>query len=136
MTDVLTKKQRSYCMSQIHGRNTGLEKVFKKHLRLNSLKGFRIGYTLEGKPDFVLPSKKIAIFLDGCFWHKCPKCFSLPSSNRSFWKNKIDSNALRDSRVNKELRNKGYSVIRFWQHQIDKDIDVCIKRIKSVISKI
>jgi|SRR3989338_9177653 len=121
MVDVLTKKQRSYCMSRISGRNTQPEILLRKSLSGAGIRGYRLQYKLIGKPDIVFSKKKIAIFIDGCFWHKCPKCFIKSETNKSFWNKKIDSNAKRDGIVNSELKRKGWEIIRIWEHEIRKE---------------
>ncbi len=118
MADVLTKKQRSYCMSRIHAKDTQPEIILRKALSDAGLKGYRLHYKLIGKPDIVFPKRKIAIFIDGCFWHKCPKCFIKPRTNRGFWKNKIDVNVKRDKIVNADLEGKGWKIIRIWEHEL------------------
>ncbi len=119
MTDVLTKKQRSYNMSMIRGKNTQPEIILRKAVLGAGIRGYRLNYKLPGKPDIVFPKNKIAIFIDGCFWHKCPKCFIKPETNKKFWDNKIDSNVKRDRFVNVELREKGWKIIRIWEHEIN-----------------
>jgi len=121
MTDVLTRKQRSYNMSMIKGRNTQPEIRLRKMLYANALRGYRLRYRLIGKPDIVFPKKKLAVFIDGCFWHKCPKCFIKPASNRKFWNRKIESNIKRDKVVNVELRKKGWKVLRIWEHELKNE---------------
>ncbi len=118
MTDVLTKKQRSYNMSMIRASNTQPEIRLRKMLSASELKGYRLHYKLTGKPDIVFPRKKIAIFIDGCFWHKCPRCFIKPRTNIKFWKEKIESNVKRDKVVNRELMKKGWKVLRIWEHEM------------------
>ncbi len=119
MADVLTKKQRSYNMSMIRSRNTQPEINLRKMLSASGLRGYRLHYKLLGKPDIVFPKRKIAIFIDGCFWHKCHECFIKPETNRKFWSKKIDSNVKRDKIVNAELKTKGWKVIRIWEHEIE-----------------
>jgi len=104
MTDILTKKQRSYNMSMIKGKNTKPEITLRKILCANGLRGYRVHYTLPGRPDIAFSKRKIAIFIDGCFWHKCPQCFIRPSTNKAFWSKKIGSNVKRDRIVNAELK--------------------------------
>lgn len=120
MADVLTKKQRSYCMSQIRSRNTQPEIILRKAISSEGIRGYRLNYKLLGKPDIVFPKRKIAIFIDGCFWHKCPVCFIRPETNRRFWNKKIVSNVKRDKIVNAELKRKGWKIIRIWEHEIEK----------------
>jgi len=118
MTDVHTKKQRSYNMSQIKSSNTKPELKFKKTLRL-------LGFIYQpknilGKPDFANRKEKIAIFIDGCFWHKCPKHYKNPKQNEKFWTEKIQKNVERDKKVTKKLKKAGWRVIRIWEHKIRK----------------
>lgn len=128
MTDVLTKKQRSYCMSRIRAKDTQPEIILRNAISGAGIKGYRLNYKLLGKPDIVFTKRKIAIFIDGCFWHKCPKCFIKPETNRKFWNEKIESNIKRDKIVNAKLKGKGWKVIRIWEHEI-KNQKVIKKRI-------
>jgi DNA mismatch endonuclease (patch repair protein) len=121
MADVLTKKQRSYNMSMIRGKNTQPERFLRRTLSEKGIRGYRLHYKLPGKPDIVFPKKRIAIFIDGCFWHKCPKCFIRPETNRGFWNKKIDSNVKRDKAVNAELRGRGWKVLRIWEHELCRE---------------
>lgn len=97
MADVLTKEQRSYCMSQIRGKNTKPEVILRKALWSMGYR-YRIKNKLPGKPDLIYPSLKVAIFVDGCFWHKCPKHFQPPKTRQIFWENKINANVERDKK--------------------------------------
>ena len=122
MTDVLTKKQRSYNMSQIRSKNTGPEVKLRRLLSNRGFKNYRINYsTLLGKPDIVFTKKRIAIFIDGCFWHKCPVCFVRPETKVKFWMKKIQENLKRDKKVNTGLKKRGWSVIRTWEHDVEKN---------------
>ena len=127
--DVLNKSQRTYCMSQIKGGNTKIEVKLRKFLWRNGLKGYRIKSSLYGKPDIVYNKYKLAIFCDGCFWHKCPKCYKSPKTNNEFWDNKINGNVKRDKLVNSKLNTNGWEVIRFWEHEIHESIDICYDKI-------
>ena len=120
--DNLSKKKRSYIMSQIRGKWT------RQEIRLhNYLKGRKIRHEmhpkLAGNPDIILKDKKIAIFLDGCFWHGCQKCYQKPSSNVVYWKNKISTNKKNSRLANSRLRRDGWKVLRLWEHEI-KDADI------------
>lgn len=133
MADVLTKEQRSYCMSRIHGRDTQPELILRKKISSNKIRGYRVHYRLLGKPDIVFPRKKIAIFIDGCFWHKCPKCFPRLSTSKKYWVNKVGSNIRRDEKVTLELRRKGWRVIRIWEHEIRKNLNNSFGRISKLL---
>lgn len=121
MADVLTTRQRSYCMSRIKGKDTQPEIILRKALSSAGLKGYRLHSKLPGKPDIVFLKKRIAIFIDGCFWHKCPSCFVKPGTNKKFWKEKIDSNVKRDKTVTAELRGSGWKVLRIWEHELSRE---------------
>jgi len=94
----------------------------KPELILSRLLGKKIRKNnLPGSPDFVYPRKKIAVFLHGCFWHRCPQCnFDLPKSNRNFWARKFRRNIERDKLVKKELEAMGWRVIEIWEHELRK----------------
>ena len=130
--DRLTQKQRSKNMSRIKGKNTGLEKMFRKYIISWGIKGYKLHAQLTGKPDLYFPKPRLAIFIDGCFWHGCPRCGSLPATNRSFWKNKIETNKLRDKTVRAVLRKSGIKVVRFWGHEITRNPDRCLEKLTSI----
>ena len=82
---------------------------------------------LIGKPDFVLPDERVAIFVDGCFWHMCKVHGALPRKNRAWWAARLAANKKRDRRVNRRLRAEGWSVFRIWEHE---DPAVALWRLK------
>ena len=99
-------------------------KLFKDYY----IKGWRRHYNIKGKPDFVFPKKKIAIFLDGCFWHGC-KCKTIPQNNREYWLKKIKGNMKRDRLVKRNLEAKGWKVLRIWEHSIKKHPERMVFRV-------
>jgi DNA mismatch endonuclease, patch repair protein len=133
MADVLTQEQRKFNMSRIKGKNTGPEVKLRKLLYSKGVRGYRIHYHLPGKPDIVFVKKKIAIFIDGCFWHKCPICFQEPETRKDFWMKKINTNVNRDRNVDDQLQKTGWNVIRIWEHEIRKEPDCVIKKIISLL---
>ena len=133
MADVLTPEQRSYNMSQIRAQDTGPEVKLRKLLWSEGIRGYRIHYKLPGKPDIVFTKKKIAIFIDGCFWHKCPVCFQEPETRKEFWLKKIQSNIDRDKKVDEQLKNAGWTVIRIWEHEIRKEPENAVKKIIALL---
>ena len=133
MTDVLTPEQRSYNMSQIRGKDTRPEVRLRKLLWSEGIRGYRIHYRLFGKPDIVFTKKKIAIFIDGCFWHKCPVCYQEPETRKDFWIKKIQSNIDRDKKVDETLKNDGWTVIRIWEHEIRKDPENAVRKITALL---
>jgi len=108
-------------MSMIKGKNTKPEIALRRILFAYGLRGYRLHYALPGKPDITFPKRKIAIFIDGCFWHKCPKCFVEPVANKIFWMKKIKSNVMRDELVSKTLKGIGWKVIRILEHELKND---------------
>ena len=131
--DIHSKETRSYNMSQIKSKNTKPELLLRKALWRNGIRNYRLKNSLPGKPDLYFPIKKVAIFVDGCFWHKCPKCFKEPKSNKEFWLKKVRDNTIRDRKVNEALRDKGWIVLRFWEHQIKKELDSSVNIISDTI---
>jgi len=117
--DTMTKAQRSYTMSQIRSNNTGPERRLAMLLVRSGL-SFHRWTDLPGKPDIVLKRHKVAIFVDGCYFHGCKKHCKIPKTNVRFWTDKIDTNKARDRRVNKTLRKDGWLVWRFWEHELKK----------------
>jgi len=119
MPDVFTKEKRSEVMSRIKGKgNKDTELVMIQILQKNHISGWRRNQAVLGKPDFVFPKQKIALFVDGCFWHGCPKHSNMPKNNREFWKNKLEGNIKRDKNVSRELRKTRWKVVRVWEHEL------------------
>lgn len=134
MADVFSKEKRSEIMSKIRYKNTKPELRLRKHL-WNRGHRYKIHAKLPGKPDIIFPSKKLVVFVDGCFWHKCPLCFKKPASNVEYWESKIAYNLEKDERINKELAETGWNIIRLWEHEVNKNIDACLGKIeKSLLS--
>jgi DNA mismatch endonuclease (patch repair protein) len=126
MAEKISKETRSRIMSKIRSKNTKPELILKKLLKGTHL---RQHPNIEGKPDFGSKSKKIAIFIDGCFWHKCKKCYSEPKSNKKYWLPKIERNVQRAKEVNNELRKQGFRVIRVWEHEVTINGGKCLKKV-------
>lgn len=116
MSDVFSKRKRSEVMSRIKGRgNKDTELVLASLLRRNRLSGWRRHLNLLGRPDFAFPKYRLAVFVDGCFWHGCPRCYQAPRQNRAFWRNKLQANRRRDRRVTTSLRSAHWHVLRIWE---------------------
>ena len=135
MADVLTREQRSYCMSQIKGRDTKPEVCLRRALWATGLR-YRLNLKIPGRPDLVFPRPKVAVFVDGCFWHACPIHCQLPASNAPFWQKKLKANARRDREVNRQLEELGWLVIRIWEHEIKEDLDGVAGRIFEYTTRI
>lgn len=135
MTDIHTKTQRSKNMSAIRATgNKTTEVAFVDVLRALRLTGWRRHCkTMVGKPDFVFKKERIAIFVDGCFWHGCKRCNRIPATNATFWNMKIQKNRIRDAQVNKLLKMKGWKILRIWEHRIKRDRNKVAGRLSKVI---
>lgn len=125
--DNLTPAQRAKCMSLIKRKDTKAELVFRKAIWNKGIRGYRIDVNLPGRPDLFFSRYKLAVFIDGCFWHKCPKCFVKPKTNQNYWLPKIERNVERDRECEKELDKMGITVIRFWEHDVKKNLDQVIE---------
>jgi DNA mismatch endonuclease, patch repair protein len=111
-------------MSKIRGSNNkATEMAMIAFFRRHQITKWRRNQKVFGKPDFIFWSMKVAVFVDGCFWHGCRKHGVLPSSNREFWKKKLDANKARDRRVTRKLRGEGWTVIRIWEHELGDAYD-------------
>jgi DNA mismatch endonuclease (patch repair protein) len=124
-------------MSRVKSKNNkSTELGFISIIKEKNIIGWRRNYPLIGKPDFVFPKQRIAIFIDGCFWHKCPKHCRMPSSNKEYWNQKIEKNRIRDRKTKKLLKEAGWFVIRIWEHEIkQKKINHKLNLIKKNICK-
>ena len=124
---------RREIMQSIRGKgNKTTELKLLALLKEHKLTGWRRHQPLPGKPDFVFPRKRLAIFVDGCFWHGCPSCYKEPKKNKAFWKNKVQGNQRRDRRVDRQLREKGWSVCRIWECRLKKP-EVVLRRISRML---
>ena len=114
--DSLSKTTRSRCMAAVKSRgNKSTERKLARLLRHQKLKGWRTHYPIEGTPDFCWPKIKVALFVDGCFWHGCPLCYIAPKSNVEFWIKKLQKSRSHDRAVTFHLRRKGWRVLRVWE---------------------
>lgn len=131
MPDVFTKAKRSEVMSRIRSRgNQDTELRLRAVFRAQGITGWRrqvaVRYSGSGKlpvrksvrPDFIFRAQKLAIFVDGCFWHGCPQHFRRPQTRQKFWDAKIGRNRARDAEVTKGLKKTGWRVLRLWEHEL------------------
>jgi DNA mismatch endonuclease (patch repair protein) len=88
---------------------------------------------LAGRPDFVFSNRRVALFVDGCFWHGCPTCKRIPSSNIDYWSRKIERNRTRDAVVDASLKEDGWIVLRVWEHEL-ASMDAVIRRIEDAVN--
>ena len=136
MADVLTPKQRSYNMSQIHNNNTKPEEIVRKYLFARGFRYRKNDPRFPGKPDIVLPKYKTVIFVNGCFWHKHEACkyFSWPKNNAAFWKAKIEQNVDRDTRNISILTAMGWQVLIIWECELKNDKQRALSELEKQIA--
>lgn len=120
MSDNLTPEDRLKTMRAVKGKGTKLERRFFSMLAGMRISGWEKNVSkMVGKPDVVFSNKKIAVFIDGCFWHGCPVCKrKLPITNHEYWERKINRNIALANSVNNELQEMGWKVIRIWEHEM------------------
>lgn len=118
----MTPAQRSRCMSRIRSRDTKPELTLRRALFRRGLR-FRVRMRLKGKPDIVFTRAKLAVFVDGCFWHGCPEHGTSPKSNSVYWIGKLARNRERDAEVATMLAAQGWHVIRYWDHDVHGDLN-------------
>lgn len=121
MADTFSKEVRSNIMRTVKSKgNKSTEGKLIKLFKEKQLKGWRRNYPIFGKPDFVFPKNKVAVFADGCFWHG-HNCRNIsPKSNIEYWKKKIARNKKRDKEVNKTLKEKGWAIFRIYECKIKR----------------
>ncbi len=119
MPDIMTKEERSKRMSLIRGKWTKQERWLHNHLKGNKIK-HRMHPKIKGSPDLVIPEVNLTIFLHGCFWHGCHRCYREPLSNKDFWREKITRNRKKDKKNTKLLRENGWLVLTIWEHEIKR----------------
>ncbi|MDG6920634.1 MAG: very short patch repair endonuclease [Nitrososphaerota archaeon] len=114
------------------GHNTGLELKLRRALRAAGIRGFRVNYLVGGtRVDLAFPSSKVAVLVNGCFWHRCSICkLPLPKSHRSFWTRKFRLTRLRDARVRSSIRESGWRLVEIWEHQARDDLGGCVRLVR------
>ena len=128
--DTVTKNKRSKIMRTIKSKGTVLEQDFTKVLRKQGFRFKKNASNVCGKPDIVFRKYKLAIFVDSCFWHGCRYHCRKPKTRTSYWYSKILRNKTRDGFVTTELKKQGWQVLRFWEHNLKNDLEICIKKIR------
>jgi DNA (cytosine-5)-methyltransferase 1 len=117
-----TPEQRSRIMREVPSKNSSAEMQFRRVLWEAGVRGFRLHSSkLPGRPDVVFPRQKVAVFVDGCFWHGCPKCYRAPKSHQEYWNMKVERNRKRDTTVNELCKKAGWRVLRIWEHEVTKN---------------
>jgi len=122
MADVFSKEQRSAIMRQVKAnRNRSTELKLIDFFKTNKIKGWRRNYKLFGRPDFVFPTLRTVVFVDGCFWHGHDCRNTKPHTNKDYWTKKIERNKQRDKYVTRTLKQNGWTVIRVWECELKNE---------------
>lgn len=132
LTDSLTRSGRSALMSRVKTRDTAPEIALRRAMWAAGLRGWRLHpRRVAGRPDFAWIGRRIAVFVDGAFWHGHPDYYWGQSGK--FWDEKIDRNRKRDAKVTGELVDAGWTVLRFWDFEIDRDESGCVLKIAAAL---
>lgn len=123
-------------MSRIRAKNTKPELILRKALWHSGVRGYRLHWKkVPGRPDVCFPGKKVAVFVNGCYWHRCPKCQnSLPKSNTTFWKEKFEKNVVRDLRKVEALREIDWQVLTVWECELKTDLKACVTTVTAILN--
>ena len=119
-------------MSRIRASDTGVEVALRRALHGRGLR-FRKTSELPGKPDITFPGARVAVFVDGCFWHRCPNHYQQPIRNADYWRSKVARNCERDRVVATKLRSLGWTVIRIWEHEINANLGSALEKIEAIV---
>jgi len=134
MPDHLTKAERSKLMARVRTRNTAPEVALRRALWAAGIRGWRVHPRVAGRPDFAWVGRRVAVFVDGAFWHGHPDYYRGQSG--AFWDAKIARNRARDERVNAELSEQGWRVVRVWDFEVERDLARCVERVAQLLDEI
>jgi DNA mismatch endonuclease (patch repair protein) len=131
--DSLSPERRSEVMRAVRRKNTSVELRLRRTLWHRGLRYRLQGRIGRSRPDLIFPGPRVAVFVDGCFWHGCPTHYRLPVGNRDFWKAKIVRNTQRDLRTTRSLEAAGWHVLRFWECEVKADVDGLADRVERAV---
>lgn len=123
-------------MSRIRAKNTKPEIELRRALWSSGVRGYRLHWKkVPGRPDICFPGKKVAVFVNGCYWHRCPKCQkALPKSNSVFWKDKFEKNIARDKRKLEALKEMNWQVLTVWECELKTDLETCVSSVTALLT--
>jgi DNA mismatch endonuclease (patch repair protein) len=119
-------------MARVRSRNTDPERTLRRALWAAGLR-YRVGFRLPGTPDVTFLGARVAVFVDGCFWHGCPEHYTAPVLNADFWRKKLARNRERDERVDMDLRALGWRSIRVWEHAMLGRLHEVVRMIRDAV---
>lgn len=136
MADIYSAAKRSDVMGRVRSSsNASTELRLIEVMKQHGITGWRRHQALVGKPDFTFRRERVVVFVDGCFWHGCPKCYRAPTSNETYWSAKVARNRARDKRVTDELRREGWRVLRLWEHDLRTRPAAVAKRVRRALGR-
>lgn len=131
--DPRTDAMTSHRMRQVGQKDTAAEMRLRRGLWRAGLR-YRLGMRVAGaRPDLVFPRRKLSIFVDGCFWHGCPRHYVAPERNSSFWQGKLECNRTRDVRDKQRLEDAGWDVLRIWECEVDRELDRVVQEVSAAV---
>ena len=137
MADIFTKAKRSEVMSRVRSRgNRSTELRMISIFRSHGISGWRRNRPVLGRPDFVFPAGRVAVFVDGCFWHGCPRHYNAPANHAAFWRKKFEINKRRDRLVTRTLKRLGWRVVRVWEQALSGDVRRVAARVMAALASI
>lgn len=132
-----TPEQRSRVMRAVPSKDTSAERQLRRALSRAGIRGYRLhAKAVPGHPDLIFGRTKVAIFVDGCFWHGCRECYRAPKTNTDYWRMKVTRNRERDRRITEECREAGWTVVRLWEHEINNGADAAARMISRLLAKL
>ncbi|MGB8130583.1 MAG: very short patch repair endonuclease [Candidatus Angelobacter sp.] len=127
---------RSAAMSKVRGRGNRTTEMRLRYGFVGAgIAGWRLHPDLPGHPDFFFYRHRIALFVDGCFWHGCPECGHIPKVNRAFWKTKIQRNQQRAKKWDRLLRKRGIAVVHIWECDLKTNVQSVLRKINTLLCK-
>jgi len=136
LPDIWSRAKRSEVMSKIRSVHTAPEILLRKEL---SARGYRYRLhlkTIPGRPDISFPFSRMAVFVNGCFWHGCSQHYIAPKTNALFWQKKLRDNKQRDRVRRRQLKRAGWTVLEFWEHDVELDPSLCAAKIEASIKRV
>lgn len=137
MSDRVTVEVRSAIMRSVRSSgNRSTEARFRAGLVRAGVRGWVVLPSgVPGRPDIAFPEARLAVFVDGCFWHGCPVCQKTPGTNVEYWSRKLERNHARDLSVERQLASSGWRVLRIWEHEL-KDLNGVVQKVSMALGRV
>lgn len=134
--DTISPEARSRVMRQVRSkRNRSTEWRLRAFLIRSGIRGWTLNpRDIAGNPDFAFRGERVLLFVDGCYWHGCSRCYRRPSSHTDYWDAKVQRNRVRDVKTTRKLRSQGWCVLRIWEHELS-NMNVVLQRVKAALDR-